>query len=300
MTDEELQRTPIASAPLSVLLLACDPQADVASAVAVWVDVLRELKRNFEIIVVGKTRPGPASETSPEAPVADSAVSTDLPEKKAEVHPLTERFPEVRVVPWESDLLGTLLRTGLAEATQPLVLYTLADRQYQPADLNKLLESIDQVDIVTGIRTGTPIPLWLKVLDFCLGWFCAVLFGLPLEPRTAWLGWRGLSHRLLALWCFGVAVHDPECTFCLVRREMLRRIVIQSAGSFAPVEFLAKANFLNALLAEVPVSFTPGPNHHPAEKPSFFEDAITVFRRPDFGPVSVSQPEAQATSHLPM
>src|ERR1700677_4009096 len=135
MTDEELQRTPIASAPLSVLLLVRDPQADVDGAVAGWVDFLRELKRNFEVIVVGKTRPGPASETSPEAPVADSGVSNDLPEKKAEVHPLTERFSDGRVVPLESDLLGTFLRTGLADAAQPLGLRTLADRQSQPADL---------------------------------------------------------------------------------------------------------------------------------------------------------------------
>jgi Glycosyl transferase family 2 len=281
MTDDEFLRAPIASAPLSVLLLACNPAADIDDAAATWVDFLRQLNRNFEVLLVEQA-PLPKPERPP-----DVAAAIEQP---AEVHPLTQRFPEVRVVQTGGRGLGTLLRAGLAEAKEPLVFFTLADAQYQSADLKKLLESIDGVDLVTGVRTGWAIPFWLRVADFCFGWSCALLFGLPVEPRTTWLGWPGLGRRLLASWIYGVHVQDPECTFCLVRRQMLGRMVIQSDGSFAPIELLSKANFFNALLAEAPITFPGCPGRSAAEFPTFFQQASAMFRNPDFGPVFVPQP----------
>ena len=285
MTDDEFKRAPIAAAPLSVLLLAAEPGPEVDSAVAGWVGYLRELNRTFEIIVV---REAVVAEQTTEVPAGqlgenEMVPCCDPPEKSTPSQPLTLRFFEVRTVPSAGSGLGALMRAGLAEAVHPLVLCTLANLQYKPAGLPKLLEVIDDLDLVTGIRTGRKIPLWLKTVDFCVGTFCAILFGLPLEQRQAWLGWGGLGRRLLANWFFGVAVHDPECTFCLVRRDLLKRMVIQSDGSFAAVEFLAKANFFNALMGEVPVAFA-GNFTRPVEEPGFLQQAIALFRQPDFGP----------------
>jgi hypothetical protein len=269
MTDDEFLRSPIATAPLSVLLLGRGPAADLDNVLKGWIGFLRELNRPSEMIVV-------------------KAASFDLGKVEAgsfdNGNALTTPEPELRIVNTEGEGVGTLLRAGLAEAKHPLVVFTLATPHYQPADFKKFLEAIDQVDLVAGVRTGGPIPFWLRTVDFCFGWFCMILFGLPLGPRMNWLGWRSFGRRLLAQWIFGVHLHDPECIFCLVRREMLQRIVIQSDGAFAPIEFLAKANVLNAMMDEVPVTFTAEPELPAAEQPDFLDQALLVCRRPDFGP----------------
>lgn len=258
MTDDEFKREPIAAAPLSVLLLV-PADVDPADDLAAWLGLLRERNRPFELLLVAAASRAPLL----------SASHTE---------------PDVRVIPAMNGRIGALLRAGLAEVKHPLLAYTLANRQYRPGDLKLLMESIDQHDLVVGIRTG-PVPIWLRVVDFFYRWSCAILFGLPVDPRPAWFGWRALGRRWLAQWIFGIPVHDPECVFGLVRRDMLRRIVIQSDGTFAPVELLAKANFFNALMDQVPVSFA-------ADLPekSFLEEAFEVFQKPDFGPAFLPEP----------
>jgi hypothetical protein len=137
-------------------------------------------------------------------------------------------------------------------------LYTTCDRQYQPADLGRLLEAIDKVDLVTGYRAGR-VPGWYGVLRGLTYLFALVIFGLQLETADCWLGRRGLGRRLLSWWVLRVRVHDSECTFRLCRREIFEKIPIQSESDFAQIEILAKATFLGMYLHEVPVTFTPQP-----------------------------------------
>lgn len=267
---------PLASAPLSVLLIAQNCWADdVEEAGAGWLEYLRGLGRGFEVILLDD---------------GANAAATDR---------LAERFLEIRVVHHSrAQGLGRSLREGLALAQHPLVFYSLCNKQYCPADLSKLLEQIVNVQVVTGRRVSGRAPWWLRFADLGQRVFCRVVFGLPLERRLGWLGWKAARHRLLARWLFGLRFHDPESMFCLLRREIFTRIPIQSRGSFAPVEILAKANFLAASGMEVPVSFAPA-----RPEPSFFQEALRLFQEPDFGPASLepaaNEPEVSSTPSVP-
>jgi glycosyltransferase involved in cell wall biosynthesis len=256
-------RPPIATAALSVILLVHNDAAELDEVVTAWVNLLKGLERSFEIILVED------ASTDGSATLADK---------------LAEQFASLRVVhPVPCQGQGAALRTGLAQAQHPLLFYTLGNKQYQPADLPKLLAMIDQVDLVTGFRVWRPLPWWLRAWDVLFRGFKRVIFGLPSEPRPCWLGWSGLGRRLLARWVFGVHVYDPECAYRLFRRKVMWRLFLQSSGPFAHIEFLAKANFLECWMAEVPVTFLPA---KPA--PSFAGEAYHLFRHPDFGPVQVS------------
>lgn len=273
--SEPLERTPIATADLSVLLLVRNDAAHLEEVVVAWLDVLRELPQKYEVILVDD---GSSDGTGV---LADQ---------------LAERFPVVRVQHHTIPLgQGAALRTGLGLAQHPLLFYTLGNRQYRPSDVKLLLEGIDEVDVVTGIRVWQPMPRWVRVWDFLKGWMSRIIFGLPLEPRATWLGTTGRRRRLLARWILGVQVQDPECLFRLIRRDILRRAPLQSQGPLAHIELLAKVNFLGAFIAEVPVAFTPGPS-----EPDVPGELFDLLRAPDFGPTQLAEDStAPAPASLP-
>src|ERR1700739_759411 len=96
-------------------------------------------------------------------------------------------------------------------ARPPLVLTASCDRQFDPGDLPKLLEKIDKVDLVTGIRVWRPVPFWLRGLGVMYRVVARIVFGVTLERRAAWLGWSGYPRRWLARWAFGLRVQDADC-----------------------------------------------------------------------------------------
>src|SRR5260370_761859 len=130
-----------------------------------------------------------------------------------------------------------------------------------------MLELIDQVDLVCGYRER--------------------------KTRSERWHWKERFYGLMVRLVFGVRLKDVDCPFKLFRREIFSRIPIQSDGSFAHAEIVAKANFLGCLIAEVPVSFQPqvssasaGPHLRQSWK-----EAYNLVRHPDFGPAHL--PEAE-------
>jgi hypothetical protein len=261
------QQPPIAGGPLSVLLLAYNEGPPFEEVVTGWLAYLNGLKRDYEIVLVDDG-------------------STDQTGAWADA--LAGRYQRLRVLHHEHRRgLGAALRTGLSAAGHPLLFYTTCDRQYQPAAFKLLLDRIDKVDLVTGIRVWQPVPAWLKVLGGVYRAVARVVFGVPLGPRQVWLGWSGWQRRWLARWVFGLRLQDPECAFRLFRRSIFGRIPIQSDGPFAQVEILAKANFLGCLFDEVAVT------HHPRVGGGITDGALPartgaeawrLFKEPDFGP----------------
>ena len=255
---EPTQRAPIGSSPLSVILFAHALSTETSDALAAWRQYLETLRRPYEILLVQETRP--------------------------EV-PATEPPPGTRVFTYER---AVGFRAAVNEATQsaqhPLVAFCQCDKQYAPADLERMLQTVDQVDLVVGYRTGGQAPLWRVVLDLVETVFCRILLGISLGPRVCWLGGDGWSRRWVARWIFGVRVLDPECPFRLARRSIFAHLPMQSSGSFLPVEMLAKANHLTCLLAEEPVTWTP-PTNPPVDAIPFGQDAWLIFHHPDFVPL---------------
>jgi glycosyltransferase involved in cell wall biosynthesis len=194
------------------------------------------------------------------------------------VEGLTGRYPAVRLLRHEARRgFGAALRTGLAEARYPLVAYTPCGGQYRAADLPRFLRWIDEVDLVAGYRVD------------------------PAGRRR--ISWADRVDRWLARRLFALRLRDPGCEFVLARRSIFRRIPIQSDGSFAHAEILAKANFLGALLTEVPVSYQPLPDQPGGtwwgHLRSVWPELRRLYTRPDFGPPVLPEKDTATPAEPP-
>ncbi len=129
---DALERTPIAQAPLSVILPAYNQETNLEKALGDWIDYVESLGRDYEVFVVDD---GSTDRTA------------ELAEAQGAAH------PRLRVLRHPSHLgYGAALRTGLASAQYPLCFYADCNNGYVAGDLQLLLEAVDQVDVVAGHR----------------------------------------------------------------------------------------------------------------------------------------------------
>jgi glycosyltransferase involved in cell wall biosynthesis len=216
--------------------------------VRAWRTYLAGVSREYQLIVV------------------DDASEEPWPES------LAEPLPHTQVIRHEQPTgVGAALRTGLAAARHPLVLYTDCDSLYQPADLKLFLDVIDQVHLAAGCR-----------------------------PRKTWGRGRcaQFAYRLLVRLGFGVRLRDVDCAFKLFRRTVFDRIPIQSKNGFVHGEILAKANFLGCLMTEVQL---PARNRsrpvpelaRPSPLRRILKESNRVFHHPDFGPAELPKEGAE-------
>lgn len=244
---------PIAGAALSLVLLP-GAQRCTEEIVSSWTQYLTSLKREYEILVTAE-----AQETL-----------TTLAEKDEHIRILNPPTPGV----------GAALRLGVAAARHPLLAYAPADQQYPPAGLKRLLEHIDDSYLVSACRASKPVPPALRRLGWMYRMTLRVIFGVLPEPLPCWFGWgHQFGHILLRL-LFGLRLHDAGSSFKLYRRELIERLTIQSVGSFAHIEILAKANFLGCLMDEAIVSWQPAGREESLG--SLLADARKVLEKPDF------------------
>jgi glycosyltransferase involved in cell wall biosynthesis len=277
---------PIASKPLSVVLLAHDAGDALESVVAGWVEYLDGLGRDYELILVDDG-------------------SRDGTGERAEA--LAGKYPRLKVLRHAAARgEGAALRTALAVARHPLLFYALCDPRFQPADLGRLLHKsldprkpdpeIDHVHVLSGSRAGRRVPLAVRGVGVLWGLFCRVVFSHRPARLPGWLGWRAHAGRLLVRALLGVRYQDVACPFRLIRRDIFARIPLQSDGPFVHVEILAKANFLGHVLGGEEVKLGPG-HHPPVDEPrpgGNFRQWTAEFRRllsqPDFGPPPAPEP----------
>jgi hypothetical protein len=259
---------PIATQPLSILLLANSDQPGFEKAVNDWVSQVDSLDPPHEVLLL------------------DDAMADRTEE-------LSKRWPGLRILRDPDHRgVGPALRLGLKETSHPLLCYASCGSGYRPSDLAVLMKEIDKTHVVVGHRVGRAVPLPARALGLFWRLFWRIVIGLPMEPLPAWLGWRTHVRNLATRYLFGLRLHDPQCDFRLFRREIFQRIPIQSDGPFAHVEILAKANFLTAVMTEVPVHQIAEPSE------SWWREAWRVFRHPDFGPAKLpeQEPEQCATA----
>ncbi|MEY2463696.1 MAG: hypothetical protein QOH64_1834, partial [Acidimicrobiaceae bacterium] len=126
------------------------------------------------------------------------------------------------------------VRTGLAEATGELVLYTDADMPFDLADLHKALRlmRIYDADIVSAYRFD----------------------------RTGEGAKRALyshAYNSLVKGLLRLRIRDVNFAFKVVRREVLEHIELQSEGSFIDVELLAKAQRRGFHIIQFGVDYFP-------------------------------------------
>jgi glycosyltransferase involved in cell wall biosynthesis len=126
---------------------------------------------------------------------------------------------------------GDTLRTGIDAARQDWVLLMDADRQFDPHDLEQFLPSAMEADAVWGRR---------------------ILRQDTLGRRASAAAWNRLVGTL-----FGLPVHDVDCGFKLIRRDVLQRFDLQTGGAMISAELAVKCRAEGALIAEI------GIPHHP-------------------------------------
>jgi len=146
------------------------------------------------------------------------------------VKSLEQRYPQVRLVQHEVNQgYGAAVFSGLTNASKELVFFTDSDRQFDLQEIHKLLDLIDQVDLVVGYRAPRRDPFMRKLN----GW-----------------GWSALVTLL-----FGYTARDIDCAFKLMHRTVIERLKDQvaSRGATFSAEFLIRAKRDGFRIREVPL-----------------------------------------------
>jgi len=130
--------------------------------------------------------------------------------------------------------LGGSVRTGLAEASCDLVLYTDADMPFDLADLGKALRlmRVYDADIVSAYR-----------------------FDRTGEGATRAL--YSYVYNSMVKVLLGLRMRDVNFAFKLLRRDILQHIELESEGSFIDVELLAKAQRRGFHIIQFGVDYFP-------------------------------------------
>lgn len=164
--------------------------------------------------------------------IVDDA-STDATPKLADE--LAAADHTIRVVHHQQNRkLGGSVRTGLAEATGDLILYTDADMPFDLHDLRKALRLLQvyDADIVSAYRFDRTGEGALRVVYSYV--------------------YNTLVKSLLRL-----RIRDVNFAFKLVRREVLEHVELVSEGSFIDVELLAKAQRRGYHIIQFGVDYFP-------------------------------------------
>jgi glycosyltransferase involved in cell wall biosynthesis len=259
---------PISGQPVSAILLADNDGAHLEAVVASWVSFFNGLDREYEIILVDD---GSSDQTA----ILLSAIK--------------DRHGRVRVIRQENRQgEGAALKRGLAVARHPLLFYTVCDPAYQPSDFKRFLADIDKVHLISGYRSGHPVPAIARFFGSAFALISYAVLSASEPPLPGWLGWKRHLGRLLVRIFFAVRNRDVGCPYRLIRREIFDRMPIQSKGTFVHAEMLAKANFLGCLLGEeVPLGDRPRPI--PLERRAdsasrVFAEGFRLLQNPKFAP----------------
>ena len=147
---------------------------------------------------------------------------------------------------------GAAIRTGLQQAFGKIVVIQDADLEYDPAEIEKLIEPIveDRADVVYGTRFGSSRP--------AIG---------PISRRVAnrFLTW--LSNRST-----GLRLTDMETCYKAFRREAIAGVTLcEDRFGFEP-EITAKISRGSWRIMEVPISYDP--RDHSRGKKIGFRDGL--------------------------
>jgi hypothetical protein len=192
---------------ISAVLPARDEQGNLARVVESTLEALGDAVPSFEIIIVDD---GSRDATGR---IADELAAGN---------------PSIRVIHHAGPLgYGSALRSGMAVATLPYTLFVDADRQFNPLELERLIQWDDRHDLVLGYRLRRNDSFIRRVLGF----FFKVMV------------------RLL----FAVKCRDVNCGFKLIRTSQLADMSLDSRGVLINTEILYRARQQGADMREVGV-----------------------------------------------
>lgn len=184
----------------------------IASLVVTSDCLLRRLADDYEIIVVNDGSPDHVAEL-----LAD----------------LQARYPRLRVVTHPTNRgYGAALRSGFAAASKDLVFYTDGDAQFDPRELELLLEQLREgIDVVNGYKLRRSDAIYRRLIG-------------------------RLYHHAVRT-AFGLPIRDVDCDFRLFRRRVLDAVTLESNSGLITVEMVKKIHDAGFHFAEVPVHHYP-------------------------------------------
>jgi hypothetical protein len=198
---------------ISAILPAYNEAGNLAPIALAVLDALSDVVPAFELILVDDG-------------------STDGTRRVADE--LAASHSEVRVVHHAKRCgYGSAVRAGLGLVTKQYVFIVDADRQYDAAELARLVQWDDVFDIVAGFRLRRADPVPRRILGF--------------------------GYRWLARLAFGLSYRDINCGFKLVRASVLKRLELSATGAAIHTEMFVRARELGSSVREVGV-------HHVARR----------------------------------
>lgn len=142
---------------------------------------------------------------------------------------LRTRQARVRVITHERNSgYGAVLLSGFASAAKQWVFYTDGDAQYDPTELELLVQhASDDVDVVQGYKLRRADGMTRRVVG-------------------------RVYHRFVALF-FGLKIRDTDCDFRLIRKAMLDKVELEHTTGAITVELVRKLQDAGAVFTEVGV-----------------------------------------------
>ena len=221
---------------LSYFFPAHNEEANLAGLVEEALATLPSLAEVFEIVIVND---GSRDATGR---IADELTAANPGVVRAVHHPTNLGY-------------GAALRSGFRAAAHDHVAFTDGDRQFQVADVGRLIDRMteaDGPDAVVGYRIKRADPL----------------------VRTVYARCYRLANRIF----FGLRVRDVDCACKLFRRSALEGVGVESGGAFFSAELLIKLGAAGRTIAEVGVPHYPRTAGSPTgAKPSVILRAVRDF-----------------------
>lgn len=195
---------------LTISMPAFNEAANIPGMVADVLRVVPSLADEFEIIVVDD---GSRDDTA----VVTQALAAQHPQLRLVQHHVNKGY-------------GTAVLTGLTHASKELVFFTDADRQFDLAEIEKLLAHIDTADLVVGYRAPRRDPFMRRLNGKGWSWLVTLLFG--------------------------YTARDIDCAFKLMRRSVVEQLQdeITSGGATFSAEFLVRAKRAGFKIKEVSIN----------------------------------------------
>lgn len=196
---------------ISVIFPAYNEEANIDRTIDQAIETLPEFTDNWEVIVV------------------DDGSSDRTGEIITRYGNLDGRFVSIRHP--QNRGYGAALKSGITSAKSDLIFFCDSDLQFDIKEMNKLLQWIDDYDLVIGYRVNRQDPLHRRLNAY---------------------GWNALVRMLL-----GLKVRDIDCAFKLFRRNVFDRIHIDAVGAMVNTDILSQAVKFGFRIKEVPVTHYP-------------------------------------------
>ncbi|MDB5074224.1 MAG: glycosyl transferase family 2 [Chloroflexi bacterium] len=196
---------------ISAVLPAYNEAGNLAQVVEATLDALHDVVPSYELIIVDDG-------------------STDGTRRIAE--DLSATHTAVKVVHnAKNQGYGSAWRSGIAEASKQYTFFMDTDRQFNPTELDRLVQWDDRYDIVAGYRIRRNDPFARRVLGVCFTLLIRLMFGLKLK--------------------------DIDCGFKLMRTSLLKSMDLEARGALINTEIQYRAKQRGASIREVGIHHFP-------------------------------------------